>query len=116
MRKRNCNPSQQPDGAAAMTGLVRSSADLDDRRKRLIFRAWRRGTREMDLVVGRFVEASIDRMDDAELDEIERLMEVPCLELYAWVSGASPVPANYDGAVFGRLCRFHGEGGPLSPA
>ncbi len=48
-----------------MSGLQRSTADLDPRRKKILFRAWHRGMREMDLIMGRFAEANIDRMDDA---------------------------------------------------
>jgi antitoxin CptB len=42
-----------------MTGSTRSSDGLDDRRKRLLFRCWHRGTREMDLILGRFADAEI---------------------------------------------------------
>ena len=42
-----------------MTGTTRSSGGLDDRRKRLLFRCWHRGTREMDLILGRFADAEI---------------------------------------------------------
>ena len=42
-----------------MTGTTRSSNGLDDRRKRLLFRCWHRGTREMDLILGRFADAEI---------------------------------------------------------
>ena len=41
-----------------MTGSTRSSDGLDDRRKRLLFRCWHRGTREMDLLLGR-VESTV---------------------------------------------------------
>ena len=66
----------------------RSSEGLDVRRRRLLFRAWRRGVREMDLIVGRFADAFIDKFDEAALDDFERLIEVPNAELYAWVVGA----------------------------
>jgi antitoxin CptB len=44
-----------------MTGTTRSSADLDPRRRRILVRAWRRGIREMDLVIGGFADAEIGR-------------------------------------------------------
>ena len=50
-------------GKATMTS--RSSAGLDVRRRKLLFRAWRRGVREIDLIVGRFADAFIDKFDDA---------------------------------------------------
>jgi antitoxin CptB len=85
----------------------RSSEGLDERRRRLLFRAWRRGVREMDLIIGRFADAHIDKFDEAELDDFERLIEAPTAELYAWVIGADNVPANYDTAVLAKLRAFH---------
>ncbi|NEV78643.1 succinate dehydrogenase assembly factor 2, partial [Rhodopseudomonas sp. BR0C11] len=58
-----------------MTGTTRSSGGLDDRRKRLLFRCWHRGTREMDLILGQFADAEIGTLSEAELDELERLIE-----------------------------------------
>ena len=88
----------------------RSSAGLDERRRKLLFRAWRRGVREMDLIVGRFADAYIDRFDQSGLDDFERLTEVPNAELYAWVIGAKTAPANFDTAVLAQLRAFHNRG------
>ena len=55
----------------------RSSEGLDERRKKLLFRAWRRGVRETDLIVGRFADAHIEKLDEPSLDDFERLIEVP---------------------------------------
>ena len=85
----------------------RSSEGLDPRRRRLLFRAWRRGVREMDLIIGRFADAHIEAFDDAGLDDFEHLMEAPNAELYAWVVGAESVPAAYDTAVLAELRSFH---------
>ena len=54
-----------------MTGTTRSSGGLDDRRKRLLFRCWHRGTREMDLILGRFADAEIADLSDDELAQLE---------------------------------------------
>ena len=51
-------------GAAAMSGSTRTSADLDVRRRRILFRAWHRGMREMDLIMGRFADAEIGTLSD----------------------------------------------------
>ena len=51
-----------------MTGTTRSSADIEPRRKRILFRCWHRGIREMDLVLGAFADAEISTLSDAELD------------------------------------------------
>jgi antitoxin CptB len=88
----------------------RSSAGLDERRRRLLFRAWRRGVREMDLIVGRFADAHIDRLDKAALDDFERLIEVPNAELYAWITGEASVPPQHDTPVLCQLIAFHHRG------
>jgi antitoxin CptB len=91
----------------AMTGTTRSSAGLDPRRRRLLYRLWHRGTREMDLIMGRFADASVGELSAADIAELERLADVPDPELYGWLTGARAVPANYDVAVFRRLRDFH---------
>jgi antitoxin CptB len=85
----------------------RSSEGLDVRRRKLLFRAWRRGVREMDLIVGRFADAYIDKLDAPSLDDFESLIEVPNAELYAWIVGDTAVPANHDTAVLRQLMKFH---------
>jgi antitoxin CptB len=89
----------------------RSSEGLDARRRKLLFRAWRRGVREMDLIVGRFADAHIDKFDDAGLDDFERLIEAGNVELYAWVVGTQSAPAHYDTAVLAQLKAFHARAG-----
>jgi antitoxin CptB len=96
------------DEQTAMT--ERSSDGLDARRRKLLFRAWRRGVREMDLIVGRFADAHIAAFDVPGLDDFERLIEVPNAELYAWVSGAQAVPQSHDSAVLRQLIAFHQHG------
>ena len=89
----------------------RSSDGLDERRRKLLFRAWRRGVREMDLIVGRFADAHIAALDEPALDDFERLIEVPNAELYAWVSGSDAVPQAHDSAVLRQLIAFHKQVG-----
>ncbi|WP_238183519.1 succinate dehydrogenase assembly factor 2, partial [Methylobacterium trifolii] len=57
-----------------MSGTTRTSADLDPRRRRILFRAWHRGIREMDLIMGRFADAEIGTLSEAELDQFEALI------------------------------------------
>jgi len=90
-----------------MSTAARTSAGLDERRRRLLYRAWHRGTREMDLIMGRFADAVLSELTEAEIAELERLAEVPDPELYAWLTGGRPVPEDYDIAVFRRLRDFH---------
>lgn len=88
----------------------RSSEGLDVRRRKLLFRAWRRGVRETDLIVGRFADAYIDKFDAGALEDFERLIEVPNAELYAWVAGDEGVPQDFDTAVLRQLIDFHRQG------
>jgi antitoxin CptB len=89
-----------------MTGSTRSSGGLDDRRKRLLFRCWHRGTREMDLILGRFADAAIAELTDDELVQLERLIEVPDPDLYAALTGDKPLAAEVRGALFDRIKAF----------
>ena len=90
-----------------MTGTEISSDGLDPRRRRLLFRSWHRGIREMDLVLGRFADAHIAELSDAELDEYETWLEVPDQQIFTWVNGSQPAPAAIDTALFRRLRDFH---------
>ncbi len=89
-----------------MTGTTRSSGGLDDRRKRLLFRCWHRGTREMDLILGRFADAEVAGLRDDELHELERLIDLPDPDLYAALTGDKPLDPEYAGALFERIKAF----------
>ena len=83
-----------------------ASAGLDARRRRILYRAWHRGMREMDIVMGRFVESEIVRFSEDELEEIERLIEVPDDRFFSWVTGRVPVPPELDSPLLRRLIGF----------
>ena len=89
-----------------MTGTTRSSHGLDDRRKRLLFRCWHRGTRELDLILGRFADAEIADLSDDELGQLERLLEVPDPDFYAAVTGERPLPPEDANPLFERIKSF----------
>jgi antitoxin CptB len=89
-----------------MTGTTRSSHGLDDRRKRLLFRCWHRGTREMDLILGRFADAEIATLTDGELAELERLLEIPDQDFYAAITGHQPLAPAETGTLFERIRAF----------
>jgi antitoxin CptB len=65
---------------------------LDERRRRLLFRATHRGTHETDLLVGGFVAARIHGLTPAEMDALEAVMELPDIDLADWLTGRMPVP------------------------
>ena len=82
--------------------------DLDARRKRILFRSLRRGTKESDLVIGGFAESSLPRLDAAQLDALEALLDRPDPELLGWVIGLYPVPAEFDTDVMAMLKAYKG--------
>ena len=90
-----------------MSGSTRSSEGLDERRRRLLFRAWHRGMREVDLITGRFADAHIGSLSDVEVGEFEQLMDVPEPDLLNWVMGAVDTPVSHDTPLFRRLREFH---------
>ena len=89
-----------------MTGTTRSSEGLDDRRKRLLFRCWHRGTREMDLILGRFADAEITHLSEEELVQFEYLMDVPDPDLYAALTGKVLLAPEYASQLFDRIKSF----------
>jgi len=90
----------------SMTGSTRSSDGLTDRRKRLLFRCWHRGTREMDLLLGRFADAEIGRLADDELGQLEHLLEIPDPDLYAALIGDRPLAPEDAVPLFARIKAF----------
>jgi antitoxin CptB len=86
-----------------MTGSGLSSAGLDARRRRILFRAWRRGIREMDLVMGEFADARLPAMSEEELDAFERLLDAPDPSALAWITGEELVPAEFDTPLLAQL-------------
>ena len=86
-----------------MSASSLSSAGLDPRRRRILFRAWRRGIREMDIALGGFAEANLPTLTDAELDEFEVWLDLPDPDIFSWVTGEVPTPARFDTPMFARL-------------
>lgn len=78
--------------------------------KRLRMRSWRRGTREMDLILGGFADSGLTALDGAALDAYERLLEENDWDLYYWVTGAREVPEAHRGLI-ARLRRHSGIAG-----
>ncbi|MBA2587609.1 MAG: succinate dehydrogenase assembly factor 2 [Alphaproteobacteria bacterium] len=75
----------------------------ENRRKRLLFRAQRRGFKEVDLIFGAYANANLAGLDEAGLDQFEALLTAPDQDVYAWLRGAAPVPADCDNPVFAGL-------------
>ncbi len=80
--------------------VARQMPDPDEARlKRLKIRAWRRGTKEMDLILGPYADAHLPTMDSAALDAFEALLAENDQDIYPWITGASVVPARHAGMV-----------------
>ncbi len=96
-----------------MTYPILSSVDLDPRRRRILMRARRRGMREMDVLLGRFCDARLSSLEKADVEALERLLDVPDREAFAWLTGGEPLPGEYDTALFAKLKDFHTHARPL---
>jgi antitoxin CptB len=96
-----------------MSGTTRTSADLDVRRRQILYRSWHRGMREMDLIMGRFADAEIGNLTDEELTDFEQLIEVTDRDLLGWITGEIETPSNYDTPLFRRLKSFHSHTAPI---
>lgn len=71
------------------------------------FRAWHRGIRETDLILGRFADAHLAGFDQAELDAFEALLDIPDRDLLGWVTGSEPVPPEAATPMLARIIAFH---------
>ncbi|MGF1462427.1 MAG: succinate dehydrogenase assembly factor 2 [Maricaulaceae bacterium] len=83
-----------------------ASAPQNPRLKRLRFRSWRRGFREMDLILGHFADQHLDKLGPEDLDRYEALLGAPDQDLYAWLTDRAPVPDEHDHAVMALIKSF----------
>ena len=74
----------------------------DVRLKRLRIRSWRRGTKEMDLILGGFCDAELGGLGEADLDLYEDLLSENDHDLYQWVTGQVAAPERY-AALLARI-------------
>lgn len=81
-------------------------SDLQIRRKQALFRAQRRGFKELDLVFGAFADAHLQNLSEDELTCFEALLAVPDWQMNDWIMGHEKVPPSHDHAVFRRLCDY----------
>lgn len=74
---------------------------------RIAFRAWRRGFREADLVLGPFADRIGPELDERDLTDFETLLMLDDdYQLYAWIIGTGPAPVEYETPVMVRLRAF----------
>lgn len=77
--------------------------------QRLKYRAWRRGMRECDLVLGAFADARLPEMSEAELDAFEALMEAPDDQLWTWILGSAEPGSEFTGPMLDQVIAFARE-------
>src|SRR3546814_13669783 len=99
-----------------MTGLSRTSADLSPRRRRILYRCWHRGIREMDLVFGQFAESESGGLSDDDVHEFEAILAEDADELNAWMTGATPLQAALHTPLLARVACSRPDFDPLTPA
>ena len=86
-----------------------SPEDRDPRLKRILYRCWHRGMKEMDLLLGGFAKENIDMLSEDELVELEYILTAHDQDLYAWMTGRKPLPDEWDGPLYRRIIAFHAE-------
>ncbi|MCA3278498.1 MAG: succinate dehydrogenase assembly factor 2 [Roseomonas sp.] len=84
--------------------------ELDSRRRRLVFRAQHRGTKETDILIGGFVARHIATLSDAEVTALEEILELWDVDLADWLSGRRPIPPEHDTPLLRRIQAEAGGG------
>ncbi len=79
---------------------------LDHRLRRLRFRAWHRGTREADYIVGGFFDRYSAGWNEAEVEWFERLVEEVDVDIMGWAMGSIAVPPHWEGPMMDALRRL----------
>lgn len=77
--------------------------DREHRLKRLRFRAWHRGVKEADLLIGGFFDAHAEGWNEAEIALFEEMLEEQDVDIMAWAMGTAAVPARYHGTIMTAL-------------
>jgi len=95
--------------SAAPFALPDNPGPMDDRRKKLKFRAWRRGFREIDLILGGFADRRLAGLDESGVDAFERLLDAQDQDVYAWITEQAPPPPEHDTLTLALIRAFRFE-------
>ena len=80
---------------------------MDDARlKKIAFRAWHRGFREADLILGAFADLRLAAMSETELDQFERLLAEADHDIYNWIADKVPTPPEFETDIMRELKQF----------
>jgi antitoxin CptB len=96
--------------SSPLTAIAGSPDEI--RRRRIRIRAWRRGMRELEILLGAFVDARVGSLDADELDELEILLDAPDAEVLSWLCGVTPPPER-DTPLLRAIIAFHAHAGPI---
>ena len=105
--------------AQALTPLYirpHMTIDHDSRLRRLRFRAWHRGFREADLILGPFADTHGQSLTPEQFDTLENLLEQSDREIYAWIVGQEPTPTEFETDVMAMIRAFRFEAHASRPA
>ncbi len=89
----------------------KASPATEHRRRRLLFRATHRGTKENDIIIGGYVASRLAALTDAEMDALEVVMELPDTDLTDWFTGRAPIPAEDDSPMLRAILAYVTAGG-----
>ncbi len=96
-----------------MSGPQAKTLGLSARQRRILFRSWHRGIREMDLILGCFADAEIASLCESELDDYERLLEAQDRDVFSWLTFEAETPSTYDTPVLRKIRAFHSHAGRI---
>ena len=82
------------------------TADIETRRRKLQFRASRRGFRELDLYMQQFTDAHLAGFNDSQLDQFEDVLNIPDQHVFDWIMGRAQPPPNHRSEVLDLLLSF----------
>lgn len=89
-----------------MQSVNDNSIPDDVRRRKLKFRAWHRGMKEMDIILGNYADARLDGFGGPEMDVFEALLHIPDQAFYAMLVHGAEVPPEADGPIFRDILDF----------
>ncbi|MBY7649883.1 MAG: succinate dehydrogenase assembly factor 2 [Candidatus Liberibacter europaeus] len=81
--------------------------NMNLRCRRIVYRCWRRGTREMDLILGSFVDKFILDLNENELDMLESIMNEDDTSLFKWITGMEEIPEYIRTSIFQKICSHY---------
>jgi len=80
--------------------------DIETRRRKLLFRAQRRGFRELDLYMQQFTDAHLGKLDARQLDEFEAVLNIPDQHVFDWIMGRGEPAQNLRSEVLDLVLSF----------